>query len=781
MINLEHISRIYKRKDSHEVIKALDDISLALPDKGFVAILGASGSGKTTLLNIIGGLDRPDEGNMVVDDLSTKDFSSGDWDSYRNNKIGFVLQNCYLLPHLSIYDNVRIKLQIASYDKDKANKLTEKALESVGLLDRKNDKPKNLSGGQKQRIAIARAIVNKPTVVLADEPTGALDSKTGKQIMGLLKDLSKYHLVVIVTHNVEYAKEYADRIIELKDGKIIKDSEPLEQNNKVKDKELKKVKIPFFTSLKWGFKNLFTRKYSTTSIIIASSLGLAGIGLILSMSTSVRSEFAKVQENSIMRFPLSVNLNSPYENVGNPGYPSYPTDHIVHADLSFYRVSDHYPVFSTRFTNYMYDMPKDYYYVYYNRGVMNYKIFTKFNEEADTYASLSTQGSFYKGIDSEEYLDREYECLTGHFPKEANELALVVDYTNSVSASTLYSLGYNIDISHYHEVDFTFEEVMSKKYRYVPNNDYYEYDSVSGLYKNSSKSYKQLYNDSTFELEIVGIIRQRQSSALSLLSTGIMYTPAFSEKVTQDNFTSDVVNAQKLNKTTNVRTGATFTDDTGSYALTANGHYEEAIFNCGGIEKYSSFTYYTKSVASRNNLRNYVNSYQKDETVDFITFSISDNMKENAEEFESLISLMSGVLYAFAGVTVFVAAILNAILTWISIHQRTSEIGLLRSLGARKQDIALMVETESVITGLLGTITSVILALILIAPANQWLTYTIKKYNFTYLARNPFSLGGFHWWVALVMLGIGILSSVLSALIPSIIAARKDPAKAMNE
>ena len=780
MINLEHISRIYQRKDSKEVIKALDDVSLALPDKGFVAILGASGSGKTTLLNIIGGLDRPDEGNMVVDDLSTKDFSGGDWDSYRNNKIGFVLQNCYLLPHLSIYDNVRIKLQIASYDKDKANKLTEKALESVGLLDRKNDRPKNLSGGQKQRIAIARAIVNKPTVVLADEPTGALDSKTGKQIMTLLKELSKTHLVVIVTHNEEYAKEYADRIVKLKDGKIISDSDKLIIENKVSNKKLKKVKIPFLTSLKWGFKNLFTRKYSTASIIIASSLGLASIGLILSISSSVRREFAKVEESSIEKYPLRINSNSPYENAGNPEYTQYPSDPIVHADLSYYMVSDHYPTLSNRFRNYMNEMPKEYYYVAYDNGVMNFKLFTEYNTEAHTYAQISTTGSFYKGIDKEDYLNLEYECLIGSFPKEAHEIALVVDTYNSVSASTLVSLGFNIDTSHYQKIDFSFADVMAKKYRYVPNNNFF-YQDTDGLYKILPKTAKQFYEDSTFELEIVGIIRQRQESNLSVLSTGLMYTPAFAQVVENDNFTSDIVTAQIADEEKSVRTGAAFYDESGSYALTKHGQYERAIYECGGSERITGFTYYTKTVASRENIRNYINAYVPDENVDFLRFYISDTMKDYAEEFYSLISLMSGVLYTFAAVSVVVAAILNSILTWISIHQRTSEIGLLRSMGARKQDIALMVETESMMTGILATVVSVILALILVVPVSEWLTATIKKYNFTILAKNSFVLGGFHWWVVLVMLGIGVVSSVVSALIPSIIAARKDPAKAMNE
>ena len=259
MISLRNISKIYSRKQSNEDVVALDNINLTLPEVGFISILGASGSGKTTLLNIIGGLDEPTSGEMVVDEISTKNFKGKDWDAYRNEKIGFVLQNCYLLPHLSIKDNIAIKLQISNHEYKNISEMVDKALEEVDLLDRRNDKPKQLSGGQKQRVAIARAIVGEPVVILADVPTGALDSKTGGQIMALLKKLSKNHLVIMVTHNREYANTYSDRIIELKDGKIISDNNQLDKEVVVSDKKMGKVAFPFFTSLKWGLKNLVVK------------------------------------------------------------------------------------------------------------------------------------------------------------------------------------------------------------------------------------------------------------------------------------------------------------------------------------------------------------------------------------------------------------------------------------------------------------------------------------------------------------------------------------------
>lgn len=364
MLSLQNITKIYSRKQSEEDVIALEDVSLDLPDKGFVAILGASGSGKTTLLNIIGGLDKATMGNMVVDNLSTKDFTEKDWDSYRNHKIGFVLQNCYLLPHLNVRDNVAIKLQISHSEKNNIDQLVDEALEKVGLLDKKYDKPKALSGGQKQRVAIARALVGNPSVILADEPTGALDSKTGNSIMELLKEASKHHLVVMVTHNNDYASKYADRVIELKDGQIVNDSSPLEHKVTKKDAKLSKVSIPATTSIKWGFKNLIIKRLTSISIIVAASLGLAGVGLILSISSGVQTAFEVAEEDAFKTFPVTIYSSSmTASNATSEQYEKYTSEESVFVDYSGYAKQEHYNFMSTNFLNYMSEMPSDYYFM----------------------------------------------------------------------------------------------------------------------------------------------------------------------------------------------------------------------------------------------------------------------------------------------------------------------------------------------------------------------------------------------------------------------------------
>ena len=566
MIQLINLTKIYKRKAALEDVVALSDIILAFVEKGFVAILGASGSGKTTLLNIIGGLDKPTSGNMIVDGLSTKDFSAREWDSYRNEKIGFVLQNCYLLPHLNVKDNVKIKLQINRKKGKLADELVENALKSVDLLDKKHDRPKTLSGGQKQRVAIARAIVNKPTVILADEPTGALDSKTGTQIMEILKELSKDHLVVMVTHNNEYASKYADRVVELKDGKIVGDSNPVNIDaNSVEVVPLKRVSIPATTTLKWGLKNLVIKKFSTLSIMVAASLGLAGVGLILSISTGVQKAFDKAEANAFGRYPVTVNCYSQQSSEGSAGnYDKYTDEQQVFVDYSTYTKQEHYYHMSDRFLTYMDDMPKSYYYVAYQSSSMTFNIFTQANETR--YAKVSSTGSlFYKGVENLDFLKDQYDCLKGKMPTQENELALVVDAYNRVNAGSLYSLGFDVITTIATDAKISFDDIIGKTYKYVSNDEYYRYDSGNDRYVVQSKTNQQFYNDSTYSLSIVGILRERRDNTNALLNNGVIYTPAFADKVVRDANNSAIVKAQlEWGVEKNVRTGQPYEDTTGT-------------------------------------------------------------------------------------------------------------------------------------------------------------------------------------------------------------------------
>ena len=784
MITLQNLSKIYKRKGSNNDVVALSNISLSLPEKGFVAILGASGSGKTTLLNLIGGLDTPTSGNMIVDGLSTKDFKAKEWDAYRNEKIGFVLQNCYLLPHLNVRDNIKIKLQINRKKSKTANELVDNALKSVYLLEKKFDKPKALSGGQKQRVAIARAIVNKPTVILADEPTGALDSKTGTQIMELLKELSTDHLVVMVTHNNEYASKYADRVIELKDGQVINDSDPIFIDDAQKENiPLSRVSIPAQTTVKWGLKNLVIKKFSTISIVIAASLGLAGVGLILSISSGVQTAFDKAEANAFGRYPVTISSYSRQSSEGSStSYTKYTDEESVFVDYSNYAKQEHYNYMSDRFLSYMDEMPKNYYYVNYQSSSTTFNIFAKANESR--YLKVSSTGSiFYKGVESLEFLKDQYDCLKGKMPQNENELALVVDAYNRVNVASLYSLGFDVETSIISDAKFTFDQIIGKTYKYVTNDEYYEYNESTEIYQRRNKTNQQFFDDSSYSLEIVGILRERRDNTNALLNNGIIFTPSFEKKALTDAHNSAIVQAQlEAGLSKNVRTGEPYTDyQSGSMNYSKEYLYEEDLYELGSMERVRTIYYFTKNYSNRQNISNYFKHYVKDEEVDFSTLTYSDYLEHASMQFDGALKLMTSVLYVFAIISVIVSAILNAILTYISTHQRTNEIGLLRSMGARKIDIAFMVETESLLTGLLGGALSILLAILLIKPVNVLISKAIYQYNFYLLSDTTFDLGGFKWWVAPIIIGLALLTALISALIPAIIASKKDPAKAINE
>ncbi len=783
MLVLKNITKIYSRKQSSNDVVALDNVSLVLPEKGFVAILGASGSGKTTLLNIIGGLDQPTSGNMIVDGLSTSVFTNKDWDSYRNQKIGFVLQNCYLLPHLSVRDNVAVKLQINRLKKNKIDELVKSAIEEVGLSDKMNDKPKTLSGGQKQRVAIARAIVGNPTVILADEPTGALDSHTGTAIMELLKKLSKDHLVVMVTHNNNYASKYADRIIELQDGKIINDSNPIEEAKVKEVKPLEKVAIPTKTSFKWGLKNLIVKKYSTLSIVIAASLGLAGVGIILSISSGVKDAFKEAEASAFSKYPVTISSYSYSSPQGSASYyDKYPDEQEIYPDYSSYSKEEHYNHMSERFLTYMGAMPEFYYYVTLQNSYTSFPSYTIVKE--GVYKRISSPNSlFYKGVDNVKYLSEQYDCLVGEYPIHKNQLALVVDEYNRVDVTFLYTLGFNVNTQEISDVPMSFSEIIGKKYHYISNDDYYYLDEDAGYFKPYSKTAKQFYEGNHFELEIAGILRKKRDSSNGLFRNGVIYSTEFEEYVISNAKASQIVQKQiEWGYTKDATTGEEIVDIQ-SYSTNYSKEYqlEEILFNLGSYERIRALYYYTTDYASRVNITNYFNNYFPDDSVDVTSLNIEDYLEHATQQFDGALSLMTSVLYVFAVVAVIISAILNAILTYISIHQRTNEIGLLRSLGARKKDIAIMVETESLLSGLVGGFVSILVSALLIAPLNKMVTSAIYKYNFYLLSNTTFDLGSFKWWVAPILIGLALITALVSALIPSIIASKKDPAKAINE
>lgn len=624
--------------------------------------------------------------------------------------------------------------------------------------------------------------MGNPSVILADEPTGALDSKTGNSIMELLKEASKHHLVVMVTHNNDYASKYADRVIELKDGQIINDSSPLEHKVTKKDAILGKVSIPATTSIKWGFKNLLIKRLTSISIIVAASLGLAGVGLILSISSGVQTAFEVAEEDAFKQFPVTIYSSSMTDsNATAEHYEKYASEESVFVDYSSYYKQEHFNYMSTRFLNYMSEMPSDYYFLMKESSTMSFNIYTKITDTS--YRKLSrTSGIFYKGVNETDVVSDLYDCLKGKMPTEANELAIVVDDWNRLSVSTLNSLGFPVVTSEsVPGAKFSFDDVIGKKYRYVSNDHYYSYDTDLGYYVGGKQSAQTYYDYNDFELEITGILRRKRTNTrISLVSNGVFYTPAFEKMIVENANNSAIVQRQLTDQTSyNVLTGQPYVDTEGSFSYSAEYQYEHQLFNLGQAPIITGLNYFTRNYVNRTRIIDYYNAY--DDTEETVYLDSEDRLEKTSADFDGALRLMTSVLYVFAIVSILVSAILNAILTYISVHQRTNEIGLLRSLGATKTNVALMVETESMICGLFGGIMSILLTLILIKPAQAMITQAIYDFNFYLISKTEFDLGGFKWWAAPILIGIAVLVAMVSALIPAIMASRKDPAKAINE
>ena len=512
MIKLENITKIYSSNNVEQI--ALDDVNLVLPDKGFVAIYGASGCGKTTLLNILGGLDHQNSGKLIVNGRDTAKFSKGEWDSYRNQEVGFIFQNYFLLPHLNVYDNIAITLQMAGKTKDLEDTINS-ALSEVGILQLRKRYPKSLSGGQMQRVAIARALVSNPSVVLADEPTGALDQKNAILVMQSLKKVSESHLVVMVTHNEKLAMEYADRIIEISYGKIASDSTPMEYDeSQVTPKKLRRVHLPIRTSLKWSSRNVVKKKSRTIPIMIASAVGLAAVGIVLCMTSGINSYTKKVQEASLTDYPVYITSYSKNSSQAHEDdlieFPDI--DEVIIEKTEYYETA-HYNSIQEDFMEYMDEMPKDYYISRDNNSSISFPIIT-FN--GTSYQKISSTTNFTRIAPSHDnfgFIGEQYEVLTGRFPVNIDDCVLVIDSYNRVDLAILERLGFAAEGD-----SIKFSSIINKEYHIIDYNDMY-YTNESLKNKDTGEQYYRIYGSAKYEelyhtktaktLKICGIIRQK--------------------------------------------------------------------------------------------------------------------------------------------------------------------------------------------------------------------------------------------------------------------------------
>ena len=564
MLQLKHIFKSYHVGDT--VTHALDDVTISFRDQEFVAILGPSGSGKTTMLNVIGGLDRYDKGDLIINGKSTKNFKETDWDAYRNNTVGFIFQNYNLIPHLSIIDNVELGMNLSGVPKKERHEKAVAALTEVGLKEHINKRPNQLSGGQMQRVAIARAIANDPDILLCDEPTGALDTETSVQIMKLIKKLSKDRLVIMVTHNPELAKEYATRIVNFQDGKILDDSEPFKPEAEEDTFNLKRTKMSYWNAIKLSFTNIMTKKGRTILTAFASSIGIISIAVVLAISNGFQRQINTTMSKALAKYPISISQtatdmtsmnerNESDKNVKNRGYVTAKKDQSEQAQ--------HTNKIDQKYVDYVKKINPSYANnISYQRGV-NLNLLSKVKgktERVQFSNSDPSQGSLVMqaraqamssmGIGSSvfpttlnknkgSFLKQNYQILSGTWPSKATDLVLVTDNKNTVNINSLKNLGF--DVSENDQIKF--DKLVGKTFKVVSNNDYYQ-ELPNGMFI-PKKVNSSMYNDAKTKLKLVGVIRPKNEDAMALLSTGIAYSDKLSQEVINDNKNSAVVKAQK--------------------------------------------------------------------------------------------------------------------------------------------------------------------------------------------------------------------------------------------
>ena len=604
MLQIKHIHKEYKTGTL--VQKALDDVSLHLRDSEFVAILGPSGSGKTTLLNIIGGLDRYDSGDLIINGISTKNYRDRDWDSYRNHTIGFVFQSYNLIPHQTILSNVELALTISGTSKSERKKLAIHALQQVGLGAQLHKKPNQLSGGQMQRVAIARALVNDPDILLADEPTGALDSDTSIQVMDLLQEVAKDRLVVMVTHNPELAEQYANRIVNLRDGKIISDSNPfvVEEEKQAVHQSMGKTSMSLMTSLSLSFNNLKTKKGRTILTAFAGSIGIIGIAAILSLSNGVSTYIKDVEENTLSQYPLQIQ-SSGFDMTSMMGEAMQQEEQEPQGDIQVGNMLT--SMFSTigsndlaslkqyletggsgieRYTNaveYTYQITPQIYRMEENdvRQVHPDQSFQTLglgstSSSNNMMSSMMSTNVFYPLPQNDALYKNQYDVKAGHWPTNANECVLVLSGQGSVTDFLLYTLG----LRDAKELDqmveqfarneevivpkaddaYDYEDILGITFKRVNAADYYAYDATYHVWKDKTKdrAYMPELVQKGEDLKLVGIVQPKEDATATMLMSGIYYTDALVKDVIKDASSSAIVKAQQKQPNINVFTGKAF-------------------------------------------------------------------------------------------------------------------------------------------------------------------------------------------------------------------------------
>ena len=771
MLQLKNIIKKYKTGGNE--VEVLKSVNISFRDSEFVSILGASGSGKTTLLNIIGGLDKYSSGDMLLLGRSTTEFKDRDWDSYRNGTIGFVFQSYNLISHLSVLENVKLALSISGESNKENYAKAKKVLEDVGLGDHINKKPNQLSGGQMQRVAIARALVTEPKIILADEPTGALDSKTSVQIMELIKEISKEKLVIMVTHNPELAKTYSDRIVRLRDGEIIEDTNPFVEETSNSDYSLKKTAMAFSSAIKSSFKNLLTKKFRTLMTIIASSIGIISIGLVLAISSGMDKYIQTMQNENLSNMPIMINANqinfglsteddsSEQDAKGNELVPKSRRD--VHRNLY---TADALGTGET-FINYIQNNAKDYYSSI--DFVKGYQVMAlKKNSKGDVSAVKGDQKSFRgesifgvlpedKNMILKQYEVVKYSESNFEYPK-GNELVLFTAYNNEIDKDTLRALGFDGNSK------VKYDDILGKEFSIVDNNSYYK--KIADRFipvETDDKMY-----DSGTKVKVVAILKAKDNVTNPNFTLG--YTRELQKTMLDKEVKSDIVVAQQADKTKNIITGEKMDADTA----------EQVLATLGADVAPSSINIYPKTFADRDKIAEVINDFNKKvsekygaNSADYHKYSITyaDMAKQMTSIMSQMINTISLILTAFAGISLIVSSIMIGILTYVSVVERTKEIGILRAIGARKKDITRIFIAEAGLIGFASGAIGVLVAMGLAIPISSSIANALKIESFSANLDVKAIVG---------LILLSLVLTLIASIIPSRMAAKKDPVEALR-
>ena len=872
MLQLKDIVKKYKTGDTE--VEALKGVSLTFRNSEFVSILGQSGCGKTTLLNIIGGLDQYTSGDLLINGKSTKKFKDRDWDTYRNHSIGFVFQSYNLIPHQTVLANVELALTLSGVSKSERRKRAVEVLSKVGLSDQLYKKPNQMSGGQMQRVAIARALINDPDILLADEPTGALDSATSVQIMELLKEIARDRLIIMVTHNPELAEQYSSRIIKLLDGKVIDDSRPYtpaeaeilpavtKEKGKMKSMSLK-------TAMGLSLNNLMTKKGRTFMTAFAGSIGIIGIALILSLSSGFQAYIDKVQEDTLSNYPITLqdetmdmsamlgSMSGEMEEEAENHDDNIVRPMVMMTEMYNAMVAEKQANNLGEFKNFLqdeangfgeltsaiqfgYDANLRIYGTDVNGDTIQVNPSTVMSTMGmdsmmsmyDTMSSMSAMGAmggtdmdaFCELLDNQTLLESQYDVVAGKWPEAKEELVFVVTEKNYIMDTALFTLGLkdqallkNFTESKQIEDDgrtFTYEELLSQTYKVVLNTDFYSYNEDLGYWEDFSESDTYLENllGDALELKVVGIVRPKADAVATSITGTVGYTKELTEYIIKETAEQEIVKAQQAEPETDVLTGkpfsgsdaaedakdsamdfGTLTPEQQAYLATlsqeelqmlmeqyaqnavSQATYEGnlALFGVADLNKPSNINIYPIDFASKDLIEEKIREYNdameaKGEEANKITYT--DYIGIMMSSISTIINVISYVLIAFVSISLVVSSIMIGIITYISVLERTKEIGILRSIGASKKDISRVFNAETMIVGLVSGLLGVGVTVLLCIPINAVIYYFSEIPD---VAELPVVGGA-------ILVAISVTLTLIAGLIPSRVAAKKDPVEALR-